>query len=216
MSKSKFIRVTEVAKLIRQALREALPDIKFSVRCAGGGFCSSVHVGWVDGPNRAQVEAIVDRFQSSYYDTQSDYWQPLYHRMNGEPVSFGSDIVSVYRRHSETWIASAIETVFLKYQAWLDSQGIARPTLADYRAGRLHDIWLGPKWEQVNPDDHWLFAEMKGERHPTMYEAVSEVLAARTDRESSNVSAIAGSVTLLAGDNPAVSLAEAGWVQSMH
>lgn len=90
---TRYMGVTETAKLIRQALKEAFPEIKFSVRSSRYAGGSSIDVSWEDGPTEHQVEAIAQAFQGGYFDGMTDYKGHNTHTMNGEPVRFGGDFV---------------------------------------------------------------------------------------------------------------------------
>ncbi len=62
----------DVAKLIRTALGQKFPGVKFSVRSetySGGG---AIRIEWIDGPTAAQVEAIVDRYETKGFDGMID------------------------------------------------------------------------------------------------------------------------------------------------
>jgi len=64
---SEYVSVTDTAKLVRQALKEAFPGAKFSVRSHTYSGGSSVSVHWTDGPQRAEVDNVAkplggDRF----------------------------------------------------------------------------------------------------------------------------------------------------------
>lgn len=77
----------EVAKLIRRALREAFPEIKFSVRIHTYSMGCSTRVRWSDGPLKADVERIVAKFQSKDFDGMDDSTHYRRHTIDGKPVS---------------------------------------------------------------------------------------------------------------------------------
>lgn len=110
---TKYLAVTETAKLIRAALKEAFPEIKFSVRTdkyAGG---SSINVSWQEGPTAAQVDAIAKTFEGGYFDGMTDYKGSHVHMMNGEEVSFGGDFVFCRREIANDKVTKAAE-IFAK------------------------------------------------------------------------------------------------------
>lgn len=75
---TKYINVTDTAKLIRAALKKAYPNVKFAVKSkkyAGG---ASINVAWTDGPTAKQVEAITGQFQSVRFDGSIDYAYDVY------------------------------------------------------------------------------------------------------------------------------------------
>ena len=61
----KYLTCAETAKLIRQALKEAFPGVKFSVRSSTYGGGASITVGWTDGPTSDQVDGILNVFEGS-------------------------------------------------------------------------------------------------------------------------------------------------------
>ena len=90
---TRYLAVTETAKLIRQALKEAFPEIRFSIKTSRYSGGSSIRIRWVDGPKASSVEAIAKAFQGGYFDGMTDYTGHHTHTLNGEPVSFGGDFV---------------------------------------------------------------------------------------------------------------------------
>lgn len=116
---ARYVDAAETAALVRQALKEAFPRTRFSVRSrrfAGG---SSVDVAWTDGPAVAQVEAVVDRFEGRRFDGATDYAYTVDTVLDGEPVCFGS-WVGTSRRLSDALI-----------------ERVTAPSADDYRQGRL-------------------------------------------------------------------------------
>lgn len=75
------------AKLIRRALKEAFPEIKFSVRIHSYSMGCSTRVRWSDGPLKADVERIVAKFQSKDFDGMDDSTHYRRHTIDGKPVS---------------------------------------------------------------------------------------------------------------------------------
>lgn len=112
-----YLTVTETAKLVRKALKEAFPGTKFSVRCSQYAGGASMNIGWTDGPSVDQVKAIAGRFEGSYFDGMIDYKGSIYAEMNGEPVQFGGDFIFYQRECTPECLAEARA----KYEA-LDGQ----------------------------------------------------------------------------------------------
>jgi hypothetical protein len=96
----RYISTNDTAKLIRQALKEAFPEIKFSVTSKKYSGGSSINVRWQDGPTSKQVDAIAKTFQGGSFDGMTDCKGYLSHLMNGEPVQFGADYVFCSRERS--------------------------------------------------------------------------------------------------------------------
>lgn len=90
----------QVNALIRKALKEAFPDVKFSVR---GGRGDATWIGWTDGPNQAQVEAVVSRFEGKGFDGMQDMTVYHSHTENGESVDLQSDYLFFSRSISDEW-----------------------------------------------------------------------------------------------------------------
>ncbi|WP_027730081.1 LPD29 domain-containing protein [Variovorax paradoxus] len=108
---TKYISCAETAKLIRKALKESFPGIKFSVRSSVYSGGASVSVGWTDGPNRAQVEAVAGVFKGAYFDGSIDLKGSTYALIDGEQVSFGADYVFCRREYSDAMVDKAIAAV---------------------------------------------------------------------------------------------------------
>ena len=67
-----YVDVTEAAKLMRAALRDAFPGVKFSVRCERYSMGQSIDVHWTDGPAPKQVELVADQYQGGRFDGMID------------------------------------------------------------------------------------------------------------------------------------------------
>jgi hypothetical protein len=95
-----YISVTETAAMIRKALKEAFPGIKFGVRSSKYAGGATISVRWTDGPNAAQVDSVVTIFQGSYFDGSQDYKGSRFAMIDGRRVSFGADSVHTNRMNS--------------------------------------------------------------------------------------------------------------------
>lgn len=107
----KYLTCAETAKLIRKALKEAFPEVKFGVRShtyAGG---ASINVVWIDGPLTSQVEKIAKLFSGASFDGMQDLKTSNTHALDGQPVRFGADYVSTRRDWSEHARANMITAV---------------------------------------------------------------------------------------------------------
>ena len=105
------INCTETAKLVRKALKENFPGIKFSVKKSPGG--SSIYVRWTDGPGEKSVESIVNFFEGATFDPSFDSKSYVSQEWNGEEVQFGADYVICQRDYSRSY-AEAIVSQFCK------------------------------------------------------------------------------------------------------
>src|SRR5882672_5529511 len=102
-----YISVTDTAKMMRKALKEAFPGIKFSVKSdkyAGG---ASIDVHWIDGPSVAMVDSLQTRF--------------------------GADFVHCHRSHSDAAVERAIAQLTRKW----GTGAMSGVTVDDFRNGRL-------------------------------------------------------------------------------
>lgn len=105
---TRYIPVTETAKMIRTALKQAFPEVKFSVKTSKYAGGSSINVNWTDGPLTKQVEPIAQAFQGGYFDGMTDYKGHHTKALDGEPVSFGGDFVFTQREWSATTKANLL------------------------------------------------------------------------------------------------------------
>jgi hypothetical protein len=111
------ISCADTAKLVRKALKEAFPDVKFSVRSSTYSGGASISVRWTDGPNDVQVSAVTGTFSGSYFDGSIDYKGSTYSMMDGKRVHFGADSVSTRRNYSRTACERAMSRVGRRYGA---------------------------------------------------------------------------------------------------
>jgi hypothetical protein len=142
---SEYKSCAETAKLIRAALKESFPGIKFGVRSSTYAGGASIRVSWSDGPNGAQVKAVAGAFQGGYFDGMTDYKGSRYHMLDGVRTHFAADFVFCERDYSDAAIQRALDHVMNKYRP-----EVATPTVADYRKGLLRSVGLFGEW-----DHHW-------------------------------------------------------------
>lgn len=146
----KYLTCAETAKLVRQALKESFPSVKFSVRSdtyAGG---ASIDVHYTDGPKTSDVERVARHFNGSYFDGMIDYKGSIYHALDGEKIDLGADFVFVNRSYSDAMIQSGLDALYEKHAGNFEREGTPRPTVDDYKNGRLWGVPLGggfpPDW----------------------------------------------------------------------
>ncbi len=139
---TKHFTCAETAKLVRQALRESFPGMKFSVRSQTYSGGASIHISWTDGPNSAQVEAIVDTFKAAYFDGSIDYQGSIHHMLDGQQVHFGADFIFCRREHSDEAVKAAIGRVYRRLQGHFEHDGIEEPTVEAFRRGQLWAVEL--------------------------------------------------------------------------
>jgi hypothetical protein len=137
-----YLSGAETAKLMRLALKESFPGVKFSVRSD----YNSVNVRWTDGPNAKMVEAVADNFQGGYFDGMIDYAGSVYHLLDGKPVQF-SKYVFCTREDSPEAIAKAIEFLKGKYPNQIGDD----VTPENFKAGKLNRVFpCGGDWSWEN------------------------------------------------------------------
>ncbi|MES1979750.1 MAG: LPD29 domain-containing protein [Pseudomonadota bacterium] len=181
---SKYISCADTAKLIRQALKESFPGIKFSVTSKTYSGGASINVGWIDGPNDAQVQAVAGIFSGAYFDGQTDYKGSTYALVDGIQTRFGADFIFFNRRDSDAAVQRAIDRVSRDYAGNFAARSIAPPAVADYRSGDLYTVY---------PMD-------AGDSYWNLQSIIRRVLAKSSDRLAVAKSKTAGKVIYLGND----------------
>lgn len=109
----------ETAKLLRKALKDAFPGVKFSVRSDTYSMGASIRVGYEDGPFKADVEAVAKQFAGASFDGMIDLKSYHDSEFEGRTVSWGADYVFVdrdlsaeYRRQIEQVVEKATREPF--------------------------------------------------------------------------------------------------------
>ena len=108
---ARYISVVETAKMLRAALKEAFPGVKFSVRSSSYSMGASINISYTDGPSAEQVRAITGNFEGSYFDGMTDYKGLNYSSVNGEEVRFGADFIFVNRIFTAPVLTSVVVEV---------------------------------------------------------------------------------------------------------
>lgn len=106
---TRYLSCAETAKLVRQALKEAFPEVRFYVRSDSYAGGASIRVRWTDGPVVAQVDPIVKGFAGASFDGMADLQSYVDSTLNGEPVSFGANYVFTRRDEDEEKVAAVTE-----------------------------------------------------------------------------------------------------------
>jgi hypothetical protein len=71
-AKTRYLTVTETAKLIRLTLKKRYPNIVFSVTSKKYSGGASIDVSWTDGARAKEIDAIVKGFEGSSFDGMND------------------------------------------------------------------------------------------------------------------------------------------------
>lgn len=173
----KYLSCADTAAMVRKALKESFPGIKFSVRSSVYSGGASIYVKWVDGPNSAQVDAVAQVFAGSYFDGSIDYQGSRYAMIDGLQVRFGADFIFCERSYSDDMVGRAIASVSRKYG--IDPEDV--PSAEDWQKGRL-------------------FARYIDGSQQDLAALISIRLHKMSDRLNVNPSKIAGKVIYLGND----------------
>ncbi len=139
---TKYLSAAETAALVRQALREAFPGAKFSVRIKSYSGGASARVCWTDGPSYTQVERITGTFKGSFFDGVEDMRHDVFHTMAGERVNFGLGLITLRREHTDAFVQQGIDALYERLAAAFERSGVERPSLDQYRSGQLSSVQL--------------------------------------------------------------------------
>ncbi|WP_272572740.1 LPD29 domain-containing protein [Providencia sp. PROV258] len=123
-----------VGKNIRAELKKHFPKTKFSVRKQHH---STYHISWADGPTVDEVESIINKYETSRFDSYTDY-----HYSESSPFNVvygGADYVFTHRDYSDEIIALAIKSLIDKYGESYEFD-TALMTVENYHQGILYKI----------------------------------------------------------------------------
>ena len=126
------------ARNIRKELAAAFPGVKFSVRNSRYSGGNSLRVAWMDGPQTAQVDEIVSKYEFGRFDGMDDSYR--FNDSAWTDAFGGAYYVMTSRSESDELIAAAIRTVKAKYAGNLADLGIDEIKVNDYRMGRLWNV----------------------------------------------------------------------------
>lgn len=108
MSNRQYLSCAETAKLVRAALKESFPGVKFSVKSSVYSGGASIGIRYIDGPNIDQVKAVTSMFEGSYFDGMTDYKGSNYNSLDGQEVRFGADFIFINRDFSAEYLTSEV------------------------------------------------------------------------------------------------------------
>lgn len=138
-----YLSTAETAKMVRTALKESFPGIKFSVKSSTYAGGSSISVRWTDGPTDAMVSSVAGTFRGAYFDSSTDYKGSTRAMIDGKEIHFGADFINTRRETSLAFMLSAKAAAVRKYGALVagvevkESFGSAHLDSTDYDAFRL-------------------------------------------------------------------------------
>jgi hypothetical protein len=133
-----YVSVTNTARLVRNALRQAFPELPrhfFSVRSAS----RSIDIGWVDGPTEKAVKAIVDRYQGCDFDGMQDMkvQRPVAAIEQGRAVHYCADYILCDRRISHRLLTAVVV-------AYCEFCGYTMPPILGEEANAYIDAFYKP------------------------------------------------------------------------
>jgi hypothetical protein len=106
-----YLSCADTAKLVRAALKETFPGVKFSVKSSVYAGGASINVAYTDGPSAGQVEAVAKAFQGAYFDGMTDYKGSNYNTLDGQAVRFGADFIFVNRKFTAPTLTGIVVQV---------------------------------------------------------------------------------------------------------
>ena len=103
-----YISATDTAKLVRKALKENFPNVKFSVKTSKYSGGSSIDVSWIDGPTSDEAKEVAAHFHGASFDGMTDMKE-----YNGQP--YANDYIFFNHEHSAQAIQEAAKKFSDKY-----------------------------------------------------------------------------------------------------
>jgi hypothetical protein len=91
----RYLTCAETAKLLRTALKENFPGVKFTVKSHTYSGGASIRVGWTEGPRSKEVTAITRQFTGASFDPMIDLKTYVDREVNGELIGYGADYIFI-------------------------------------------------------------------------------------------------------------------------
>lgn len=104
---TEYLSAAETAKLLRQALAQAFPGVKFRVRSKTYSGGAGIDVDWLEGPAHKDVDHVAQQFSGATFDGMIDlkeYKPAVELAGHDRPVHFGADFVFC-RRYTQEEVA---------------------------------------------------------------------------------------------------------------
>lgn len=145
MSEKEYISVTDTAKLVREALKMAFPNIKFSVRSSQYSGGASIDVSWVDGPREQAVEQVAKVFEGSTFDGMIDlksYHTSTLVNEDGttRTVHFGADYVFCRREVTNMEKLDREAEAMIRQRCALEGEKFGGQWIGDLAHGMTRDL----------------------------------------------------------------------------
>lgn len=123
------------AKNMRIELAAAFPGVKFSIKGREFSGGDAIDVSWIDGPQTAQVDAIIDKYAAGSFSGVDDSY--TYSR-SAWPAAFGdAKYIHSRRDYSDAAVEACIRQITTRYGANMAEAGVEPPTLEQWKYGRL-------------------------------------------------------------------------------
>lgn len=129
---AQYLSCAETAKLVRAALKESFPGVKFSVRSSVYAGGASININYVNGPTAEQVKGVISVFEGSYFDGMTDYKGSNYSSLDGQEVRFGADFIFVNRKFTVAYLEMFVDQAAA-------ALGFAKPKVVDNGFGARLD-----------------------------------------------------------------------------
>jgi len=142
-SQTTYISCTETAKILRQVLKYAFPQTKFSIRSSQYSGGASITITWTDGPTVKQVKRITDKFEGSGFDAMTDYRTSKVRSYKGQETHFGANNIFEERNYSKALLKEALKEVAQHSDGEIDPEAIDLEAL---ESGRYNPILLQGHW----------------------------------------------------------------------
>lgn len=147
---NRYFTCAKTATLVRQALRESFPGIKFAVKSHTYSMGATINVSWDDGPTELEVEQVTRHFHAGRYGDYDDAKKSVIHIFDGEEVHWGSDRVHVSRYHSDAVVAEVIDALYSQHKDLFELHSVDKPTVEQYRSNRLWSVQIVPEGENLS------------------------------------------------------------------
>lgn len=115
---TEYISTKDTAKLVRMALKNAFPGVKFSVRMSTGTAAAWMHVTWSDGPTDAAVSAITAKYEGRKFNGMTDSYDDAGTALvafDGDAlpreVRYSCDGINTHRDYTAAGFAAAQEII---------------------------------------------------------------------------------------------------------
>ena len=146
MTEALYLSCADTAKLVRAALKEQFPKIKFSMRSHTYSGGATVNVTYHDGPAYDKVEAVVQPFAGASFDGSNDMMVYRFAELNGQKVQFGADFVSVVRT-----LAGETQRQIAQFLA--ESYGTPFTNMDDRPFKKDVSLWSSLVWQYTKHHD---------------------------------------------------------------